>query len=196
MRIGHPDGSAPALTVAGLAHRLAPGTEDLPGIDGQPAPDLKQRRRWPAFQALTLGWRAQDERNLAVWMQIETPLAVHPGHDGPSRCRTMHEPRFPLHQLMYRYLFYGWLFRDAMQGNSWERSAAWRHNCEQARWLPTYMRRWGVIMVLLFLVALVVELALHWPAASAFFYVPSAMTLPFNAVTAIAWLFLTRANQP
>ena len=44
--------------------------------------------------------------------------------------------------LLYRYFFFAWLFKDASRGNLFERSAAWRHNREQARWLPTYMRRW------------------------------------------------------
>ena len=44
--------------------------------------------------------------------------------------------------LLCRYFFFGWLFKDVNQGNLLERAAAWRHNRSQARWLPTYMRRW------------------------------------------------------
>ena len=44
--------------------------------------------------------------------------------------------------LLYRYFFFGWLFRDVNRGTVLERAAAWRHNQAQARWLPTYMRRW------------------------------------------------------
>ena len=102
----------------------------------------------------------------------------------------------PLRTLLYRYFFYGWLFRDAMQGNPWERSAAWRHNREQARWLPTYMRRWGVAMVVLFLLALLIEVALSLPSVSVLLYVPSALAVPFNAVTAVGWWFLTRSPAP
>lgn len=100
----------------------------------------------------------------------------------------------PLRTLLYRYFFYGWLFKDAFRGNAWERSAAWRHNREQARWLPTYMRRWSLLMVLLFLAALLVEVALMAPMLSAWLYVPSILAVPFNAVTAVCWLFLTRAS--
>ena len=100
----------------------------------------------------------------------------------------------PLRTLLYRYFFYGWLFRDAWRGSLWERSAAKRHNREQARWLPTYMRRWLVLMVLLFTTGLLVEVALQLPMGSALFYVPSVLTVPFTAVTAICWLFLTRST--
>ena len=37
--------------------------------------------------------------------------------------------------LLYRYFFFGWLFKDVNRGNLLERAAAWRHNREQARWL-------------------------------------------------------------
>lgn len=98
----------------------------------------------------------------------------------------------PLRTLLYRYFFYGWLFKDAGQGNAWERSAAWRHNREQARWLPTYLRRWALLMVLLFLAAVVVEVALVAPAVSAWLYVPSILAAPYGAVTGVCWLFLIR----
>ena len=51
--------------------------------------------------------------------------------------------------LLYRYFFFGWLFRDATRGNLFERAAAWRHNQAQAHWLPTYMRRWLVVGLML-----------------------------------------------
>jgi hypothetical protein len=98
----------------------------------------------------------------------------------------------PFSTLLYRYLFYGWLFRDAGRGNLWQRSAAWRHNRAQARWLPTYMRRWLVIGVMLYATAWLVECVLRLPVLSAFFYVPGVLTVPFNAVTALCWTCLVQ----
>jgi hypothetical protein len=46
---------------------------------------------------------------------------------------------------LYRYLFYGWLFRDADAGTELERANALRHNRDQSRWLPVYLLRWSVI---------------------------------------------------
>jgi hypothetical protein len=97
--------------------------------------------------------------------------------------------------LLYRYLFYGWLFRDAGRGTVWQRAAAWRHNREQARWLPTYMLRWLVIGAVLLAAAWVVETLLSSPVLSAFFYVPSALSIPFNAITALCWVALV-CNRP
>ena len=101
----------------------------------------------------------------------------------------------PFRTLLYRYFFYGWLFRDVQRGSVWERAASWRHNREQARWLPTYMRRWSLVAALLFALALLVEVALQQPAVSALLYVPSALTVPFNAVTVVCWWFLTRGTS-
>ena len=96
----------------------------------------------------------------------------------------------PFSTLLYRYLFYGWLFHDAGRGTHWQRAAAWRHNREQARWLPTYMRRWGVLGGLLFALAWVVEDHFGSPVLSALFYLPSALSVPFTTVTALCWTFL------
>jgi hypothetical protein len=93
--------------------------------------------------------------------------------------------------LLYRYLFYGWLFRDAGRGTVWQRAAALRHNRAQAHWLPTYMRRWLVIGAALFALAWLVEMALPWSALSAILYVPSVLSLPFIVVTALCWWWLT-----
>jgi hypothetical protein len=96
----------------------------------------------------------------------------------------------PFSTLLYRYLFYGWLFHDAGSTRGWQRAAARRHNRTQARWLPTYMWRWLVIGVVFFAIAWFVESVLSCPALSAVFYVPSVLTVPLNAVTAVCWTFL------
>jgi hypothetical protein len=93
---------------------------------------------------------------------------------------------------LYRFYFYEWLFKDAARGNMWERSAACRHNQEQAKWLPTYMRRWMFLGVFLFGMAFITEAVLLSPVLSAFFYIPSILTVPYNVVTLVAWLFLNR----
>jgi hypothetical protein len=98
----------------------------------------------------------------------------------------------PFSHLLYRYLFYGWLFQDASRGNLLQRRAAWRHNRAQARWLPTYMRRWAVLGVLLFVLAWFVESVLGSPGLSALLYLPSVLSLPVNAVTAVCWTCLTQ----
>lgn len=100
----------------------------------------------------------------------------------------------PFRTLLYRYFFYGWLFCDASRGNRFERAAALRHNCAQAIWLPTYMRRWLVIGAVLFCFAAFCEIALNSPQLSAFLYVPGVLSVPVSLVTAVCWLSLVQSG--
>jgi hypothetical protein len=92
--------------------------------------------------------------------------------------------------LLYRYFFFGWLFKDVNRGNVFERSAAWRHNQAQARWLPTYLRRWLWCGVVFYALGGVAEWLLDAPGVSVLFYVPSALSVPINAVIGAAWVGL------
>ena len=104
-----------------------------------------------------------------------------------SRATHVNEPTFG--SLLYRYWFFGWLFRDVNCHGARERAEAWRHNQAHARWLPTYLRRWGFLGVACFLAGLGMEPLLS-PLAQAAFYVPSAISLSINAVTLAAWVGL------
>ncbi|MBC7941413.1 MAG: hypothetical protein H7Z19_16965 [Chitinophagaceae bacterium] len=95
----------------------------------------------------------------------------------------------PLREGVYRYLFYGWLFRDADSGSALERAMALRHNQAQARWLPLYLLRWLVIGALLWTVEQVSE---SIPLST--LSVPLALALIFVVIhlllTTIFWAFL------
>jgi hypothetical protein len=99
-------------------------------------------------------------------------------------------PAEPLWQLLYRYWFWGWLFRDANQGDLLRRAAAWRHNLAQRIHLPVYMRRWLAMMALTFAVALAIESVLGARAFAAAFYCVSVLAATIDVVASIAWLFL------
>jgi len=101
-----------------------------------------------------------------------------------------------LRTLLYRYFFFGWLFRDVNRGSPFERSAAWRHNRAQAQWLPTYMRRWVILGVLWYGLGCLVEMGLGAPTLSALFYVPSALSVPVNAMIGVVWLGLKLLSGP
>lgn len=96
----------------------------------------------------------------------------------------------------YRYLFCDWMFRDVRRGTLIERAAAWRHNREQAKWLATYMRRWLVLGALLHLLGALVEAVAMSPLASAFFFVPGAISVSVNAVLGAAWVALKTFPPP
>ena len=98
--------------------------------------------------------------------------------------------------LLYRYFFFGWLFKDVSRGSVFERAAAWRYNKERAHWLLTYMRRWLWCGLVLYGLGGLVELVLNSPGLSAFFYVPSALSVPVNAVIGAVWLGLKALPGP
>jgi hypothetical protein len=92
--------------------------------------------------------------------------------------------------LLYRYFFFGWLFKDVNHGNVFERAAALRHNRDQARWLPTYMRRWAWCGLFFYGLGSLAEWLLNAPGVSVLFYVPGALSVPVNAVIGAAWVGL------
>lgn len=98
--------------------------------------------------------------------------------------------------VLYRYFFFGWLFHDAARGNLFERSAAWRHNQAQSRWLPTYLTRWIVLSLVFFgtgcLSALLFEG--HWICVP--FYVLFSLAIPVSSVIIVAWLGLRFLPPP
>lgn len=102
----------------------------------------------------------------------------------------------PFRQLLYRYWFFGWLFRDVNRPSLFERAAAWRHNQDQVRWLPTYLRRWAVFTVLCLAVGVVVEHGLRAQTLSAVFYVQAILGVTFNAVTSALLLGLKLMPAP
>jgi hypothetical protein len=106
----------------------------------------------------------------------------------------MQEPAFST--LLYRYFFFGWLFKDVTRGNMFERAAALRHNRAQAHWLPTYMRRWLWWGLLFYGLGGVIEWVFEAPGLSIVFYVPSALSIPVNAVIAAVWVGLKAWSAP
>jgi hypothetical protein len=100
-----------------------------------------------------------------------------------------------LRKSLSRYLFYGWLFHDASTGSQIERAGALRHNRGQAKWLPTYMRRWGFIGTVLLALELLSEHAWGIPVLSAVLSVALVCVLLFIIVTAICWAFLQADRQ-
>lgn len=97
-------------------------------------------------------------------------------------------------RLLYRYWFFGWLFRDAGRGTRLEREAALRHNRERAYWLPTYIRRWVVLGSSCYALGAVLEWAgFHTVAPMAF--VPACLAASVLAVASAGWLVLNRLRR-
>lgn len=100
----------------------------------------------------------------------------------------MHETTF--RSLIYRYFFFGWLYKDVSRGNVFERAAALRYNRDHAHWLLTYMRRWLWCGAIFYALGLLTEWVLQSPGLSVLFYVPGALSVPVNAVIGAAWVGL------
>ncbi len=103
---------------------------------------------------------------------------------------------FLFRTLLYRYFFFGWLYKDASRGNLRERSAAWRFNQMHAHWLLTYMRRWLWCGLFFFAMGGAVEQMLSAPVLSALFYVPGVLVLPVNVIIGVLWIGLKTLPGP
>ena len=106
----------------------------------------------------------------------------------------MREPDF--WTLLYRYFFFGWLFKDIGGGDLFERAAAVRHNREQARWLPTYMMRWLWWGLAFWALGSMAELILEAEPLSILFYTAGALSVPITVAIAAAWIGLRGVRGP
>ncbi len=101
----------------------------------------------------------------------------------------------PFLTVLYRYWFFGWLFKDVGEGTLWERAAAMRFNRDQARWLPAYVMRWLWLALSFYAVAGILELMLDAPAFAMLFYAASAMSVSFTLTIGVAWLGIRRVRR-
>ncbi|MGE4239358.1 hypothetical protein [Ramlibacter sp.] len=101
----------------------------------------------------------------------------------------------PFKTLLYRYFFFGWLFKEVDNVDPFERGLALHHNRRQAAWLPKYMFRWLGWCFFFYGVAGVLELGLELDILPRFLYAASAGCLAFGVMTATAWLTLTQKRQ-
>src|SRR5262245_16007251 len=100
-------------------------------------------------------------------------------------------PSTGIWHLLYRYFFFEWLFRDVNCGSSLERAAAWRFNREMRRHLPTYLRRWVVLVVSSYILGTWVRRGLSVGHAATFFYVVSSLSFAMSILIVRLWLGLT-----
>ena len=101
----------------------------------------------------------------------------------------------PFRTLLYRYFFFGWMFKDTGVGDVFERAAADRHNREQARWLVVYLIRWLWLGLGLYALGRVAELLFEAQGLSVLFYAISAMSMSFTITIASAWLGIKGAHR-
>jgi hypothetical protein len=97
----------------------------------------------------------------------------------------------PFGRLLYRFLFFDWLFADASRArNLYERHAARQHNQRMARYLPVYLRRWSFLATLDFALGCLSERVLQAGLLSAWFFTWSCLTLTGMVVITVMWAAL------
>lgn len=96
----------------------------------------------------------------------------------------------PLHVLLYRYFFFGWLFSDVTRGSLLERGAAWRANREMRKYLPIYLRRWLVIFLGGYALGVLFEKGFMQIYAAAGCYSGSCISASVIFVIVLSWFAL------
>lgn len=104
-------------------------------------------------------------------------------------------PELPFRSLLYRFLFFDWLFRDVgAAGTRLERHAAFQHNRKMSRYLPVYLRRWSFLTAFDFALGVLFEKVLQAGLLSAWFFTWTCVTLTGMVVITVAWIVLTHAR--
>ena len=104
--------------------------------------------------------------------------------------KSAHGGSVSLREGVYRYFFYDWLFRDADGDSDRERALALRHNRDQAKWLPVYLRRWVVGGAVILALEALAEHVLGNDVLAAALLVVLVLVVLFLLVSVVCWVFL------
>jgi hypothetical protein len=100
------------------------------------------------------------------------------------------QERAALHLLVYRYLFFDWLFRDVDAASYLERAAAWRLNREMRRHLLIYLRRWVMLLICSYALGAMFEKWFALGHLATLFYCISSIAIAMSVLIVRAWLGL------
>jgi hypothetical protein len=115
----------------------------------------------------------------------------------PPHSAQQPEQAMPFRRLLYRFLFFDWLFADVHAARSRiERHAARQHNQRMCRYLPIYLRRWSFLTAFDFMLGCLFERGLQAQLLSAWFYTWSCVSLAGVVVITVAWAFLVNGRLP
>jgi hypothetical protein len=117
-------------------------------------------------------------------------------HDSETRASAAAAPaELPFTTLLYRFIFFDWLFRDASSARDlFERHAAVQHNRRMCKYLPTYLRRWSFLTAFDFGLGWMFERLLSASLLSAWFFTWSCVTLTGMVVISVAWAVLANGK--
>ncbi|MDQ6620099.1 MAG: hypothetical protein M3Z31_10450 [Pseudomonadota bacterium] len=103
--------------------------------------------------------------------------------------------REPLWSLLYRYWFWGWIFRDVNDGDVLRRASSWRHNVAMRTCLRVYMGRWLACTAATGLVAQRVEASTGASVLPAIFYSCCVMGVIVFSIALTLSMFLARQGS-
>jgi hypothetical protein len=129
-----------------------------------------------------------------VWLGKEDVIMTdHP--DPPPTQPDGNAPETSFWRLLYRFLFFDWLFADVSAArNRFERHAAHQHNRRMCRYLPVYLRRWSFLAVFDYALGMLFERTLQAGLLSAWFFTWSCVTVTGMVVITVVWLILAHAR--
>jgi len=105
--------------------------------------------------------------------------------------------RFRFSNLLYRYVFFDWLFADFGRARTvLERHAIWQHNRAMRHYLPVYLRRWSALAGIAFGLGCAFEQSLQAQVVAACFFTGCAITMSGTALIVALWLMLSRSEAP
>jgi hypothetical protein len=105
------------------------------------------------------------------------------------------KPELSFCALLYRFLFFDWLFHDVSAArNLFERRAAHQHNRRMSRYLPVYLRRWSFLTAFDFALGMLCEKVLQAGLLSAWCFTFSCVTFTGMIVITVAWIILNYAR--
>lgn len=114
----------------------------------------------------------------------------HPSAPSPDAV-----PAITFSTLLYRFLFFDWLFRDMTKATTLlERRVVWQHNRQMRKYLPLYLWRWLVITLIDVGLGSLFEHLLQSGLVAAWFFTWSCITVTGMAVIALMWILLGNAD--
>ena len=123
-------------------------------------------------------------------------MADNPEIRGDSEAAAPALPEMPFSTLLYRFMFFDWLFRDLSAArNLYERHAALQHNRRMCMYLPIYLRRWSFLTAFDFGLGMLCERALQATFLSAWCFTWSCVSLTGMVIISVAWVFLSNSRM-
>ncbi len=111
-------------------------------------------------------------------------------HAGEHQRSERSLPVQPFRELLYRYFFFDWLFRDTSHGTLLERESALRFNRQMRHYLLVYLRRWIMLVICSCALGASFEKALSLNYMASALYCLTSVSLVAATIIVRLWLGL------